>query len=125
MIDVSALATDAGLEPVLITWHVYPAATVSDAFGEASLGTPADHTETIVVHATGRRTLARLTHCDQRRETISLYTHRTDIVAGGGTSAPTLVTYQGDTYEVAAVGDYSRMGGLGLIHAQLLDAVAS
>jgi hypothetical protein len=125
MIDVAALATDLGLEPASVTWSVYPAATGPNRFGEPSLGTPVAHVEEIVVHPTGRRTLARLTHCDQRRETISLYTNRTDITAGGETSAPTRVAYAGRTYEVAAVGDYQRMGGITLVHAQLMDAVAS
>lgn len=119
MIDVAALATDAGFEPVAVTWLVYPTAPGADALGEWSNGEPTEHEETIVVHATGRRTLARMPHVDQRRETISLYTARTDIAPS------TRVVYQGGTYEVAAVGDYQRMGGLTLVHAQLLDDVAS
>lgn len=123
MIDVAALATDLGLEPATVTWLVYPTATVSDAYGETDLGTPDEHAEEIVVHPTGRRTLERLPHADQRREMISLYTSRADISAD--TAAPTRVVYAGRTYEVAAVGDYTRMGGIVLVHAQLVDAIAT
>lgn len=122
MIDVAALASDLGLEPAAVTWLIYPEASDGDALGEVDTGTPDEHDEVIVVHPTGRRTVERL-GLDKRRETISLYTTRADIDALA--AAPTRVVYQGSTYEAAAVGDYTRMGGIVLVHAQLLDAVAT
>ena len=119
MIDVGALATDAGFEPAQVTWSIYPAAVVDSRFGESSPGTPVQVVETITVHPTGRRTLERLPKLDQRRETISLYTNRTDIAVEG---TPSRVVYEGRTYEAAAMGNYNRIGDIRLVHAQLADA---
>jgi hypothetical protein len=117
MIDVSALATDLGFEPVEITIRTFGASTSSDRYGEET-STPSDDERTVVVHVSGRAELQRL-GLDFKRETISVYDNVE--IPGGGATKPAEILYQSRWYQVVRVGDYGRIGGIYLVHAALID----
>lgn len=116
MIDVAALATDLGFEPVDCTLRTFGSST-SNTYGEET-STSTDTTINVVVHPSGRRELQRL-GLDFLRETISVYSN--DEIVGGGATRPAEIEYQGRWYQVVRVADYARMGGIWLVHAALID----
>jgi len=116
-IDVAALVGD--IPPASVTIRTYGATAVDD-YGDPS-ATPTDATRSVVVHPTGRRTLERM-GMDTKRETISVYSLAP--IETTDARQPSRILYDARWYEVSAMGDYATLGGLYLVHAQLLDVGA-
>ncbi len=116
-IDVAPLV--GAIPTTAVVVRTFNAAT-RNAFGE-TVDTYTDATRQCVVHPSGRRELQRL-GLDLARATISVYD--TAAIADIGATRPAQIQYAGRWYEVVRLGDYAELGGIYLVHAAQIDAVA-
>jgi hypothetical protein len=118
VIDVASLVGD--IPTTTVTVRTYGSSTIS-ARGEAE-ATGTDASATMTVHPTGRRELERQ-GLDASRETISCYSQT---AIGLPTNVrPPRILYQTRWYEVVRVADYLALGGICMVHAQLVQEATS
>lgn len=121
MINVAALVHSMNVGPLTVQRANAPSQNANGGFVPAA--TSPVTVNPVAVHTAPMRELLRMPEADRNIETIQLYTLVRLYAAERDTGRTAdLVEYQGRSYRVIRVDDYSANGGAWMAYAQLVEA---
>ena len=123
MIDTAGLL-DGVIPRKSVTVRSFEATEIDEVFGTTVIGDADDTVEVLPMHPADRRMIERMIGADHRRETIALYAPPTSALVRASSSADPQVQVDGRWYERVSIADYGEQGGILIVLAALIDAVA-